>query len=52
METIRQEAIAWFNTLSDEQKQHYTMYFQVSNWQQLTGREIQIIYKKHGTGNQ
>lgn len=49
MITKRMKAIEWFNTLTTEQKQHYTMFFQVSNWQQLTGREIQIIYEKHGT---
>lgn len=45
----REDAIAWWNTLSDDEKQqwcidHRTMVGELRRPETLTGREIQILY--------
>lgn len=44
--TQRQKALSWWRSIIDNRKQNYSSYYFNRNWQSLTGREIEVIYKK------
>lgn len=47
MDSERVKAIAWWNNLTDNQKQNLcNLYLDSRHFEAITGREIQIIYNK------